>query len=68
MTVHQSKALRKLWNRLSADGRGQWGAYSDPRGAYKAFRKSAFRAFGNCVMVKWSGMLIGIEADGYTHS
>ncbi len=68
MTVQQSKALRKLWCRMSADGRGQWGAYSDPRGAYRAFRKSAFLAFGDCVMIRWCGMTIGIEADGYTHS
>jgi hypothetical protein len=68
VTPQQSKALRKLWQRMSADSRGQWGAYSDPRGAYRAFRKSAFRAFGDVIMIKWCGMLIGIETDGHTHS
>jgi hypothetical protein len=68
MTVQQSKALRRLWERLSADGRGQWGAYAQPRQAYRAFRKSAFLAFGNVVMIRWCGMVIGIEPDGHTHS
>jgi hypothetical protein len=35
---------------------------------WRAFRKQAFTAFGDCVMVRWQGMTLGIEADGYTHS
>ena len=68
VTGAQAKAIKKLWWRMSADERGQWGAYSDPRGAYKAFRKTAFPAFQGCVMIPWRGMIMGIEKDGYTHS
>jgi len=32
------------------------------------FRRNAFWAFGNVLMVPWCGMIIGIEPDGYTHS
>mgnify|MGYP003148461483 CR=1 FL=1 len=36
--------------------------------SYLAFRRTAFLAFGDCVMVPWCGMILGIETDGYTHS
>ena len=36
--------------------------------SYNTFRRSASRAFGNCLMVPWCGMMLGIETDGYTHS
>lgn len=32
------------------------------------FRRNAFWAFGNVLMVPWSGMIVGIEADGYMHT
>jgi hypothetical protein len=35
---------------------------------YRKFRRTAFVAFGDCLMVPWAGMTLGIEADGYTHS
>ena len=35
---------------------------------YRAFRRQAFKAFGDCVMVQMWGMTLGIESDGYTHS
>lgn len=35
---------------------------------YRAFRRQAFLSFGNCMMVPWANMIIGIETDGYTHS
>jgi hypothetical protein len=34
---------------------------------YKEFRKSAQQGW-DCIMVHWSGMWLGIETDGYTHS
>ena len=34
---------------------------------YKQFRKSVQTGF-DCLMVKWQGMWLGIEKDGYTHS
>lgn len=35
---------------------------------YLRFRRKAFIAFGNCVMIPWGSMILGIERDGYTHS
>jgi hypothetical protein len=37
---------------------------------YRQFRQRLQGTFGSdkCVMVKWCGMWIGIEEDGYTHS
>ena len=68
LTGAQAKAVKKLWFRMSSDARGQWGAWSDPRGAYKAFRKTVFPAFQGVAMIRWCGMCIGIEPDGHTHS
>ena len=36
--------------------------------SYREFRRSAAIAFGDCLMVEWQGMLLGIETDGYVHS
>lgn len=35
---------------------------------YRAFRRTAFVMFGDCLMVKWCGMTVGIERDGHTHT
>lgn len=35
--------------------------------SFLAFRRGVVPA-RDCVMVKWSGMWLGIEKDGYTHS
>lgn len=36
---------------------------------YRRFRSSVRPYFGGeCVMVHWAGMWLGIEQDGYTHS
>ena len=36
---------------------------------YLQFRRTVRPAFGlDCYMVEWSGMWLGIEPDGYTHS
>jgi len=34
---------------------------------YREFRKTVCHGY-DCLMVKWAGMWLGIEADGYTHS
>ena len=34
---------------------------------YREFRKTAQQGF-DCLMVQWSGMWLGIETDGHTHS
>lgn len=37
---------------------------------YRQFRKTVQPTFGcdDCVMVRFAGMWLGIEKDGYTHS
>lgn len=57
-TPEQLAALRRVWERPQ-DG---------PKATWEEFRTSAQIAFGDCVMVPWCGMVLGIETDGYTHS
>jgi len=59
LTKEQRIALFRIYNR-------EWMA--KPK-TYLAFRRTAYhdRIMG-CVMVPWSGMWLGIEPDGYTHS
>jgi hypothetical protein len=36
---------------------------------FREFRRRAFKAFGgDCLVVPWKGMLVGIERDGHTHT
>jgi hypothetical protein len=57
MTKAQRKALFIVYTR---DNQGM---------TYRAFRRTIVRAsYDNSVMVKWCGMWLGIEPDGYTHS
>ena len=51
----QRKALNTIYRR---DSQGL---------SYRAFRRSVLPG-PDCVMVKWCGMWLGIEPDGYTHS
>ena len=40
----------------------------DPQGlTYRAFRRTVWQGW-DCIMVPWSGMTLGIELDGYTHT
>lgn len=55
-TKAQIKALFAVYNRRPL------------KVSYLQFRRTAFPAFGNCLMVPWCGMILGIEADGSTHS
>ena len=34
---------------------------------YRAFRKAVQPGY-DCIMIRWCGMWLGIERDGYTHS
>jgi hypothetical protein len=56
MNKLQAKSLFRKW---SQDNQGM---------TYMQFRRTAQQGFDNCVMVKWCGMWLGIETDGYTHS
>jgi len=57
LTKEQQHAIKKIWLR---DSQGK---------SYIQFRRGAIPYFGgNCVMINWCGMWLGIEPDGYTHS
>jgi len=55
LTKPQRKSLHSVWKR------------SNEGMSYRAFRKSVVPCF-DCVVIKWCGMWLGIEKDGYTHS
>jgi len=57
ITKAQRKALHRKW------------LQNDQNMPYRAFRASAERGIGmDCIMIRWSGMWLGIETDGHTHS
>jgi len=60
----QRRAITLLWLRcLEAD------KLRNRLGSLRAFHRSAYYSYTmGCVMVKWCGMLVGIEQDGYTHT
>jgi hypothetical protein len=55
LTPAQRTALHRKW------------AQDDQGLTYLQFRRTAQAGWG-CVMVRWSGMWLGVEPDGYTHS
>ena len=55
LTKPQRVALKRVFSR---DNQGL---------SYLAFRRGVVPGHG-CIMVRWSGMWLGIELDGYTHS
>jgi len=55
LTRAQRAALARVWAR-------------DPQGmTYRQFRATV-QPGPDCVLVRWCGMWLGIERDGYTHS
>jgi hypothetical protein len=55
ITRKQREALRRIWAR-GADDR-----------TYRQLRRDVVLGH-DCLMLKWAGMWLGIERDGYTHS
>jgi len=55
LNTEQRKALHRKW---SQDGQGL---------TYLQFRRTVVQGL-DCVMVRWCGMWLGIETDGFTHS
>jgi hypothetical protein len=55
LNKQQQIALKRKWQQ------------NDQGMTYRDFRKTVVSSF-DCVMVRWSGMWLGIESDGYTHS
>jgi hypothetical protein len=56
LTTEQKKALKRVYDRDQNNGK-----------TYLQFRRQVFAGF-DCIMLPWSGMWLGIEKDGYTHS
>jgi hypothetical protein len=57
LNKEQRVALHRKWQQ---DNQGM---------SYRQFRRTVQPCIGmNCVMVQWSGMYLGIELNGYTHS
>jgi hypothetical protein len=57
LTKEQQRALLQVYRR---------GAKTNPP-TFLAFRRTVQVGPG-CIMVRWAGMWLGIEPDGYTHS
>ena len=57
LTKQQSRALFAVYLRTTMDQ------------SYRQFRRGVEPEIGGtAVMIQWSGILLGIERDGYTHS
>jgi hypothetical protein len=71
----QQTALKRVFDRapiypehLANVGSAEFKAQYCQRVTYRQFRKTVRFAYGDCAMVHWCGMWLGIEQDGYTHS
>lgn len=61
LTRAQREALKRVWQRLEPT--------PSRRPSYLAFRRTVQPYIGgDCVLVPFAGMWLGIEKDGYTHS
>ena len=56
LSKEQQTSLKRVWTR---NNQGK---------SYLAFRRTVCVTFDCAVLVPWSGMWLGIEPDGYTHS
>jgi hypothetical protein len=64
MNKAEQLALAKLYARTCED----LPRHQRPYTCYREFRRLAFYSINGCWMVPFAGMMVGIEADGYTHS
>lgn len=55
LNKQQQIALKRKWQQ------------NDQGMSYRTFRRTVVASF-DCIIVRWSGMWLGIESDGYTHS
>lgn len=82
LTRQQREALKRVYDRhpIPADYDQRTSYHIDCDGfpisrgfevtdfqTYRAFRRTVRHGYG-CIMVRWAGMWLGIEPDGYTHS
>ena len=66
-TRAQRVALKRVFDRRTIYGVTMDGRVTDHPLTYRQFRRQVHPSVG-CIMVKWAGMWLGIEPDGYTHS
>lgn len=68
-TKAQRQTLKRLFDRIVGDWQeqpiGDEAKLVPPE--YRAFRKTV-QPGPDCIMVRYAGMWLGIENDGYTHS
>ncbi len=70
LTKAQRRSVKDIFNRESPVIRG----CNATELSYREFRKTLRRGpyvddtGPGCVMIRWEGMWLGIEPDGYTHS
>ena len=60
LTKQQQVALKRIYDR-------ETGMPDNWKGSYLNFRRTVQQGY-DCIMIKWCGMWLGIEKDGYTHS
>jgi hypothetical protein len=65
LTKPQREALKKVYHR--AEISHSYGPHQKHFMGYREFRRGVLPGPG-CVMVRYAGMWLGIEPDGYTHS
>jgi hypothetical protein len=67
-TKAQRLALKRVFDRQPIRSDGPEG--SQRLLSYRQFRASIQPSFGcdGAVMVRWAGMWLGVERDGYTHA
>jgi delta-aminolevulinic acid dehydratase/porphobilinogen synthase len=58
-TKEQRKAMRRIYMRTVTE--------SESTLTYRQWRRTVQQGY-DCLMVKFAGMWLGIESDGYTHS
>ena len=62
ITKEQRTALKRIYDRDQNSDQPTWNNYREFR------RTVQYASYDSCIMVPWSGMWLGIEKDGYTHS
>ena len=70
LTKPQRHALLLVYRRTVSETRQTMSQAEYMRFTYRAFRRTVQPTIGcdGCVMVRFAGMWLGIEQDGYTHS
>ena len=70
LTRAQREAVLRIYRRVVAETRHTMNAEEYRKFTYRAFRRTVQKPIkcDDCVMVRFAGMWLGIERDGYTHS